>query len=423
MENLKKSLFEFIDGSKSAYHTVSNVCRRLDECGYVRLSESDKWELADGGKYYVVRSGSSVIAFRNAGGPFAICASHSDFPGFKIKGDSTLGAYLKLDCEKYGGLINYTWLDRPLAIVGRAAVSDGDGVSMRLFELSGKRVVIPSVAIHLNRSVNESLKLNPASDLIPLAALGAREGELKLRIAENLGCGADDIISADIFLSSAEPPVSAGFNNELVIAPRLDDLACVFSSLEGFVTSGDASVTPVLAVFDNEEVGSDTKQGAASTFLFDTLGRICSDREDYLRRVAGSFMVSADNAHALHPNHPELADKANAPVLGGGVVIKHNANQKYATDAASEALFRSVCKKAEVKVQSYYNRADMPGGSTLGSISDTKVSLSTVDIGIPQLAMHSASEVCALSDVFDMVNALRTFYSCDIKIKDEKIGI
>lgn len=415
-------LYSFLDSAKSAYHTVENLKNRLLAEGFERLYENESWELTDGGKYFVIRDGSSIIAFVNRGGAFSICASHSDSPAFRIKSDNESGAYLKLDTEKYGGMIYYTWLDRPLAIGGRAVVKSESGLEVKLFTLD-KEVVIPSLAIHMNRTVNESCKLNPAQDLIPLAALGMKKGTVISMIAEKLSVKAENIVSHETFLSPADKPRAIGLNDEMILSPRLDDLGCVFTSLEGFLAAKVSAATPVLAVFDNEEVGSETKQGAASTFLFDTLKRISGSGNELMRRLASSFMVSADNAHALHPNHPEMADRANAPILGEGIVIKYNANQRYATDALSDAIFRKICEEAGVKVQSYFNRADLPGGSTLGSISDTKVSVPTVDIGIPQLAMHSANETCALADVDEMIKALTAFYSSAIAIKGESIEI
>ena len=417
-----KSFFDFLNSSKTAYHTVANIKSRLDGEGYIRLYESEKWELSKGGKYYVVRDGSSVIAFRNNGGGFMIAASHSDFPGFRVKTDMSSGAYVKLDVEKYGGLINYSWLDRPLAIAGRVVVKSENGLEVRLVTLD-KKVTIPSLAIHMNRNVNESLKLNPASDLLPLAGLSANGKKLMELVAEKLGAGIDSIVSHELFLANGDEAELVGLSDELALAPRLDDLGCVYSSLEAFLSAPNSLSTPVLAVFDNEEVGSETKQGAGSTFLYDTLRRISECETDYLTRVASSFMVSADNAHAIHPNHPEMADKNNAPILGGGVVIKFNANQRYATDALSEAVFRELCRSAGVKSQTYYNRADLPGGSTLGSISDTKVAVPTVDIGLPQLAMHSANESCALSDVEDMINVLSKLFSSSVCYTGEQVVV
>jgi aspartyl aminopeptidase len=415
-------LYSFLDSAKSAYHTVENLKNRLLSEGFVRLYENDEWKLDEGGKYFVIRDGSSIIAFVNRGGAYSICASHSDSPAFRIKSDNESGAYLKLDTEKYGGMIYYTLFDRPLAIAGRAVVRSESGLEVKLFTLD-KEVVIPSLAIHMNRTVNESRKFNPAQDLIPLAALGMKKGSLASMIAEKLSVDPGDIVSHETFLSPADEPRAIGFNDEFVLSPRLDDLGCVFTSLEGFLSAKVSGATPVFAVFDNEEVGSETKQGAASTFLFDTLHRISGGEKEFMRRIASSFMVSADNAHALHPNHPEMADRSNAPILGEGIVIKYNANQRYATDALSDAIFRKICEGAGVKVQSYFNRADLPGGSTLGSISDTKVSVPTVDIGIPQLAMHSANETCALADIDEMIKALTAFYSSVIEMKGENITI
>ncbi len=409
MVNKMEKFFEFIDNSKSVYHTVAEVARVLEANGYEKLSESDTWSLRAGGKYYVVRDGSSVIAFRNNGGKFVIAASHSDSPAFLVKCDSAGGAYVKLDTEKYGGLIHYTWMDKPLTVAGRAVVSVGGRLETRAVDIGERRVVIPSLAIHLNRTVNDGCKLSPASDLIPLASLSSSGTRLSDIIAESAGVEKGDVVSHQLYLVNAAPAISVGYDNELVLAPRLDDLACVYASLQAFISGTSEENTPVLAIFDNEEVGSETKQGAASTFLYDTLSRIAKD--DYRERIAGSFMVSADNAHAIHPNHPELADKNNAPTLGGGIVIKHNANQRYTTEAVSEAIFKTACNAANVKTQSYFNRPDQPGGSTLGSISDTKVSLHTVDIGIPQLAMHSATECCAVSDILDMEKALAALFA------------
>ena len=415
-----KSLFEFLDSSKTAYHTVENICARLTECGYERLYENDSWELSLGGKYFVVRDGSSVIAFRNNGGGFNVAASHSDSPAFRVKGVKGGVPYARFDVEKYGGGILYSWLDRPLSVAGRAVVKCGDELSVKVVTLPN-RTTIPSLAIHLNRTVNDGVKLNPAQDMLPLVSLG--EFDLTDAVAKTLGTDKESVVSHELMLVSAEAPVTVGASNELIVAPRLDDLACVFTSLEAFLSAKDTASTPVLAVFDNEEVGSDTKQGASSTFLHNTLKRISGSEAEYFTRLATSFMVSADNAHARHPNHPELSDAENAPILGGGVVIKCNANQRYTTDAVSEAVFSNICASAGVKTMKYYNRADQLGGSTLGSIADTKVSVHTVDIGIPQLAMHSLSEICAVSDVCAMAEAITAFFSSVMEIRGERIVI
>lgn len=424
MTNFGKNLIDFMNYSKTAYHAVSKIALKLEREGFTRLYESESWELKRGGKYYVVRAGSSIIAFVNNGGGFMIGAAHSDSPSFRVKEDSLLGAYVKLDTERYGGMINYTWLDRPLTVAGRVTVRCDGGVESRLADIGGRIVVIPSLAIHMNRGVNESLKLNPAKELLPLASLSGEKGGILEYAAKSAGVRVEDVVSHELYLVSAEKPTVFGLEDEMLLSPRLDDLSSVSSMLEGFVESADkASATPVFAVFDNEEVGSATRQGAASTFLFDTLGRIAKDENDYLTRIASSFMVSADNAHALHPNYPEMSDKANAPILGGGVAIKYNANKKYATDSVSDAVFREICRIGGVKVQSYFNRADLPGGSTLGSIADTNVSVPTVDIGIPQLAMHSANECIALSDANEMKKVFSVYFARVLEVKGEKTVI
>lgn len=405
---MKDKFLDFIKKSTTPYHAIAVLRDMLSEAGFTELCEGEDWELAEGGAYFTVRNGTSLIAFRNRKGPFVIAASHDDSPAFKVKSAES-GAYVRLNTEKYGGMIHYTWLDRPLGVAGRVLLKDGDGVRSVLVDI-GKTVVIPSVAIHMNRGVNESCKLDPARDLIPLASLAATKPDFLSLVASASGAAAKNILAHDLLLYAKDEPVYFGLENELVLAPRLDDLAAVYASAVAFVEANDAECCPVLAVFDNEEVGSSTKQGAASAFMSDVLLRVAGGRVELVKRLAKGFMASIDNAHALHPNHPELADAKNAPVLGGGVVIKHNANQRYATDAVSEAIFRLVCARAGVPVMNYYNRPDMPGGSTLGSISNTVVPVKTVDIGLPQLAMHSSVETAARVDVDYMIKAITALF-------------
>lgn len=420
--NSVQELFGFIKNSPSAYHTVATVRARLVGEGYSELREGQDRELSDGGKYFTVRNGTSIIAFRykkNAAG-FMIAASHGDSPSFRLKLSSEqVGAYTRLEVEKYGGMIYYSWLDRPLSVAGRVVVRTAEGLEARLINVDKDLAVIPSVAIHFNRNVNDGYKFNPAQDMLPLAASSKEKGSVLAAIADAAGTSADNIVSHDLFLYNREGGRVVGANGEYILAPRLDDLECVYASLDAFLSARDSASVPVLAVFDNEEVGSATKQGAASTFLADTLSRIAG--ADYRKMLANSFMVSADNAHAKHPNHPELSDADNAPIMNGGVVIKWNANQRYATDGVSDAVFRTVCERCGVKVQSYYNRADMAGGSTLGSISDTVVSVPTVDIGLAQLAMHSATETAGAEDVASMIKALTEFFGTSLTFSDSKI--
>jgi aspartyl aminopeptidase len=423
MEHIN-GLFEFIKSSPSAYHAVNTVKTMLDREGYTELYECDRWKLAVDGKYYVIRNGTSIIAFRTARDArgFMICASHSDSPSFRVKTTSeSRGAYTRLEVEKYGGMIYYTWLDRPLSVAGRVLVKTSDGIESRLVDIDEDILTIPSLAIHLNRGVNEGAKFNPAKDLLPLYSMGTDDSTLIDSVAENIGVDSSDILSHDLFLYNRDEGKRLGKSGEFILCPRLDDLGCVYSSSVAFLKADGSASVPILAIFDNEEVGSETKQGAASTFLHDVLMRITGSEAGLAVALENSFMVSADNAHAKHPAYPEMSDPDNAPLLNGGVVIKYNASQRYTTDGLSDSIFRTVCNRAGVKVQTYCNRADLPGGSTLGSISNTKVSVPTVDIGLPQLAMHSANETAGAYDVESMVEALTEFYSTSILKKGTKV--
>ena len=419
-----EGLFEFIKKSPSAYHAVNTVKEMLDNDGYTELYESERWKLAIGGKYYVIRNGTSIIAFRtvrDARG-FMICASHSDCPSFRVKvTPETVGAYTRLEVEKYGGMIYYSWLDRPLSVAGRVVVKTAEGLESKLVNLDSDLATIPSLAIHLNRGVNDGAKFNPAKDLLPLYTGAGEKGAFLSSIAADLGVDVEHVLSHDLFLYNRDEGKRVGKDGEFILCPRLDDLGCVYTSTVAFLEAREAQSLPMLAVFDNEEVGSETKQGAASTFLRDTLLRISGGESSLAVALENSFMLSADNAHAKHPSSPEMSDPDNAPVLNGGVVIKYNANQRYTTDGLSDALFRTVCERAGVTVQTYCNRADLPGGSTLGSISNTRVSVPTVDIGLPQLAMHSANETAGAKDVGSMISAISEFYSTAIAKKGTKI--
>lgn len=406
MENT--ALFDFIAHCPTAFHTAATVCEALTAAGYTRLAESDAWTLEAGRGYFVSRGASSVIAFRapEAFGGFVIAAAHGDSPAPKIKENADLKSedYTELSVEPYGGMIFSTWFDRPLSVAGRVIVRTEGGIAARLCDLGVPAAVIPNVAIHMNRTMNDGTKLNAAVDLLPLYG-GADAEPLRARVADSLGVAADDILSADLFVYNPQAGVEW---NGYISAPRLDDLQCVYAALHGFLDAGCGAAAKVLAVFDNEEVGSRTQQGAASTFLCDVLRRVSTAfGRDYDAAVAGSLMLSCDNAHAIHPNHPEYADKNHRVRMNGGVVIKYNANRNYATDAWSAALFRVICTRAGVPVQLYANRADMPGGSTLGNIANTQVSLPTVDIGAAQLAMHSAYETAGAADTAYLYRAIK----------------
>ncbi len=430
-EELKctKKMLEFIEKSPSCFHAIENVKQILEENDYQEVNEKEAWEIHPGQGYFVTRNDSSLIAFRipelekkgilpYAG--FHIVASHSDSPSFKIKESPEIlveDRYVKLNTEKYGGMILSTWLDRPLSVAGRIAVCEDDEIVTRLVNIDRDLLVIPNVAIHMNHEINKGMEYNPQVDMQPLFADGTGSrgrGALLKKVAKEAGVKDKDILAHDLFLYVHDKGRIFGENGEYVLSPRLDDLQCVYASVQAFVQTIPMDYINVCAVFDNEEIGSGTKQGADSTFLEDTLSRIAESRgicgEGYKRLLAGSFLISADNAHAVHPNHPEKADPTNRPYLNGGVVIKYHGSQKYATDALSAARMKALCKKAGVSYQSYTNRADIPGGSTLGNISTAHVSVPSVDIGLPQLAMHSAVETAGVKDTEDAVRVLRCFY-------------
>lgn len=417
---MNNELFDYIKKSPTAFHAVEVSCNMLREAGYTELSEGEKWTLERGKGYYVTRNRSSFIAFRvpvEDFGGFMMTAAHCDSPCFKIKENAELKDpnYIRLSVERYGGMLCSTWLDRPLSIAGRVVVKTDKGIETRLADLHDFTAIIPNVAIHMNRNANTDMSYNASVDMLPLYG-GGEVSSLRLRIAENIGAKEEDIVNTDIFVYN---PEDGREWNGFISAPRLDDLQCAFSSLKAFIASKENGAMPVCAVFDNEEVGSGTKQGAASTFLYDLLTRVeralGGDGESYRRKVAQSFLVSCDNAHASHPNHPEYSDKNHTVYMNKGIVIKYNANQKYTSDGVSAAVFKLVCDEAGVPTQYYANRADMAGGSTLGNIANTQVSLNTVDIGLPQLAMHSAYETAGAKDTEYMIKALTVFFGKSIK--------
>ena len=420
MDRRTEKLLAFLDASPSVYHAAANLEAELKAAGYTRLCEGQDWALEAGGKYYLTRGGSAVLAFRIPREKplgFMLSASHSDRPTFKIKENGELtGTYTRLATEKYGGMLMATWLDRPLSIAGRALVETENGVESKLINIDRDLLLIPNVAIHMNRQVNDGYKWNPVVDTLPLLGGKGAAGKLQALLEEQAG---GKILGHDLYLYVRQKSTVWGMDEEYICAPALDDLECAWGCTQGFLQAKESAAIPVLCVFDSEEVGSNSVQGAASMLLQNTLERICGALKlDLGQLLARSFMVSADNAHALHPNHPELSDATNAPVLGGGVVLKFNASQRYTTDGISAAVLRSVCKKADVNVQTFYNRADMPGGSTLGHISLTHVSVPTADIGLAQLAMHSAYESAAVSDAIALEKAMAVFYSSALEMTE-----
>ncbi|MDD4781377.1 MAG: M18 family aminopeptidase [Tissierellia bacterium] len=424
---ISKDLFDFLEKSPSCYHTIESIKEELNENGFIELLESKKWDLELGNKYYVTRNSSSIIAFAIGDDlkdySFNIIASHSDSPTFKIKENfelETNNQYIRLNTEKYGGMIYSTWMDRPLSVAGRVVVINNDKIESRLVNIDKDLLLIPNVAIHMNKDANSGMKYNEQVDLLPL--FGTYENSKKKFmdiVAEYAHVLKEDILSSDLFLYSRVRPTIWGSANEFISAGKLDDLQCAFSSLKSFISSSNTKSINVYCCFDNEEVGSGTKQGAASTFLKDTLSRINYNigktKEDYLCALSSSYMISADNAHAVHPNHPEFSDPTNRVYMNEGVVIKYNANQKYTTDGISAAIFKNYCNKANVPYQNYTNPSNIPGGSTLGNIASTQVSIKMVDIGIPQLSMHSSYETAGIKDTYYMIKVLEEFYNHHIK--------
>ena len=420
-----KQFIDFIAESPSAFHAVHTLCCELETAGFTRLAEHEAYHLVPGGKYYVTRNRSAVIAFtipEDSFTHFQIVASHSDSPCFKLKHTAeeiAVGAFTRLNVERYGGMIMSTWLDRPLSIAGRVMVKSENGIRTELVDLDRDAALIPNMPIHFNREVNDGYKFNAQSDMLPLFGDATAKGALTAELAKLCKTEEENILACDLFLYPRTPGSVWGAKDEFFSAPRIDDLECAYTSLKAFLAAAPKSHINVFAVMDNEEVGSGSKQGADSTFLTDTLSRAAASLDvcesAFKAMLSSSFMVSADNAHAVHPNHPEKYDATNRCFMNGGVVIKHNANQKYTTDAVSCAIFETICKAAGVPTQHFANRSDILGGSTLGNIANAHASMNTVDIGLAQLAMHSSYETAGCADVAHMINALTAFYAADIK--------
>lgn len=432
-ENTSKALLSFIDSSPSCYHVISNISSMLS--GFTQLLESDKWEIERGKSYYVKRNGSSIIAFRIPSNDdylgYMITAAHSDSPSFKVKANAEMTScdqYVKLNVEKYGGMLMAPWFDRPLSVAGRITVQNKNGFSSKLVNVDRDLLMIPNLAIHMNRKANEDISYNAQTDMLPLFGMEESKGKFMSVIAASAGVEEDDILDYDLFLYNRTKGTVWGGNDEFISSRSLDDLQCAYSLIRGFLNSEENDDhIQMCCFFDNEEVGSSTKQGADSTFLEDVMVRInesLGGSSEKLRRdIAASFMISADNAHAVHPNYTEKADPTNKPFINKGIVIKYNANQKYTTDSISGALFKMICKKSEVPVQIYCNRSDIAGGSTLGNISGRHISLSTVDIGLPQLAMHSPYETAGAKDTEYLIKAIKTFYESTITISENGYSI
>lgn len=429
MNPLTSDLLRFLDDSTCNFLAVDALRRKLEAAGFTELNMADAWTLTPGSRHYVVKNHSAIFAFiAGEGAPqegYKIICAHSDSPGFRIKPNCEMvcsGNVLKLNTEVYGGPILYTWFDRPLSISGRVILRGESALrpETRLVKFNRPLLTIPHLAIHYNRAVNDGNPLSKQKDMLPVMAILADKAEGKdfilNLVASELGVAPEAILDYDLTLFDTTPACLFGVNNEFLSAGRIDDLEMTHCAVSALIDSASESqsMTRVMAIFDNEETGSGTKQGAASPILRNILERVNialgGNEETFCRAVANSFMVSADNGHAIHPNYESKQDPTNHPVLGAGPVIKINANCKYMTDAESAAVFRSVCEEAEVPVQVFVNHSDVAGGSTLGNILTSQLPLRGVDMGAPQWAMHSCRETPAVADHLYIHRAFHRFY-------------
>lgn len=421
-KEITREMLAFIEESPTAFHAAANAERLLVEAGFEKLDDMGEKPLVPGGNYYTTQNGSAVIAVkigRQETTGFRIVASHSDSPCFKVKETPEIRLeeqYVKLNTEKYGGMILNTWLDRPLSVAGRVFVKEPETgrIGARLVNLKKDLLIIPNVAVHFNREVNDGMKLNPQVDMLPLFAQDQGLTLQKL-CADQLGIGEEEILGSDLYVYNRDKGRIMGADDAFIGSPRLDDLQCAFSTLQGFLQAEPQTHIAVYALFDNEEVGSSTKQGADSTLLSDVLDAVLdavADKLTPLKKRAfyqNSCLLSADNGHAVHPNHPEKSDPTNRPYLNGGVVLKFQGSQRYTTDGFSAALVRDICREHGIAVQDFANRADIAGGSTLGNISTAHVSIPSADVGLAQLAMHSAFETGGVADTKAMAELARWF--------------
>jgi len=421
-------LMNFLDASVCNFFAVDTLSQILVEEGFVYLDPKKRWELVSGGKYFITKNDSALFAFivgeGTASDGYKIISAHSDSPGFRIKPNCEIvcdGNIVKLNTEVYGGPILYTWFDRPLSIAGRVIVRGTNPLAPEtlLVKWDEPLLTIPHLAIHFNRSVNEGNPLSKQKDMLPVLGKVEEKSQAKglvlNMVAGKLGIRPDDILDYDLSLYDTTKASLVGLNEEFITSGRLDDLSMAHAAVNALLESEEGmKMTKVMAIFDNEETGSGTKQGAASPVLMNLLKRINSqlggDEEDYLRAIDNSFMISADNAHGVHPNYVEKQDPTNHPVLGGGPVIKINANCKYMTDADSAAVFKTVCEKADVPCQYFVNHSDVAGGSTLGNILTSQIDLRGVDMGAALWAMHSVRETASVADHLATIKAFTKFY-------------
>ena len=430
-QEFAQDLIDFIHASPSPFHVVANVRDRLADAGFTPLVFDERWSLSEGGKYFVTRNGSAIVAFTvGEGDParhgFRLVASHTDSPSLRINPAPEIiveESYLKLDTEVYGSPILNTWLDRPLRLAGRVSLKGSGGVrpETHLIFFNEPVLIIPNQSLHMNRKVNEGLALNPQDDMMPLLAGVSEElekdGFLKRLLAGDLSVGVDEIVGFDLFLSEYDRGSLVGLNREFISSTKLDNLAMVHASLHGFLASDGGAATNLLVCYDDEEVGSRTRQGAASPFLATLLERIAmsrgADREDFYRAVHKSFMISADMGHAVHPNAADKHDPVNKPVVNGGPMIKIAAKKNFITESNTAAVYQAVCERLGIPVQTFVSRSDQKGGSTIGPITTTQLDLPSLDVGSPTLAMHSIREMAGVTDHESIRRSFEGFYGLE----------
>ena len=429
-ESINKLLLDLFNNSYNEYFAISNIKKLLDENGFICLLENEKYEISLGKSYYILRDGSSIIAFKVPEKLdelyFKIVASHSDSPVLKIKENPTVieNGYNKLKVEKYGGMIVSSWLDKPLGIAGRVCYKNGNAITTRLVNFP-TNLIIPNVAIHQNRDINNGFIYNPQIDLLPILGLG--NNDLFRELLDSTKNNEEEILSYDLNLYNKEKAVLGGINNEFIYSPKEDNLVSAYISILSLISSISYDGISLGVVFNNEEVGSSSLNGADSDFLATNLKRISKSlgfsNDELSRALVKSYLVSLDNAHAIHPNHPEMSDNKNNCLINEGVVIKHNSNMLYTSEAISSAIIKLIASKENISLQTFFNRADARGGSTLGNISLTHVSIRSVDLGIPQLAMHSNYEVMGSKDTINAYKLLKALFNSKIKIEGENVTI
>lgn len=422
-------LINYIYESPTAFHAVKNAISILKKFKFIELKEEDSWKIEKGGKYFVVKNNSALIAFIVGDGElenngFKIIGAHTDSPGFKIKPNADMqveNSYVKLNTEVYGGPILNTWMDRPLSIAGRVILKGENILSpdIKLINIKRPLLIIPNLAIHMNRDVNLGIKLNKQIHTLPLLSLTNEKFEtgnyLTKIISDELCVSQEDILDFDLFLYEFEKGTILGANNEFISSGRLDDLSMVYSGIKSICNSKIKGSTNVMVCFDNEEVGSTTKQGADSPMLLSILERIAfnlgKNKDDLYRAISKSFMISCDLGHALHPNYQEKSDPVNRPIINKGPIIKVAASQSYTTDGISSAIYKSICNKAKVPYQIFVNRSDERGGSTIGPISSSHINMKSVDMGLAILSMHSIRELGGIKDHIYAMKSFKEFYN------------